>query len=168
MIRNGLWLVAVIGTTLLQTTWPDFLKIQEAVPDLTLLLVVFFGIIEGEERAMFTGLIGGIYQDVASNAVLGHHVVCLVVVGYVVGRISVRLITEHPAIKAGLAFAAGLAQGVMFTFIQYIQQPDISATFQIVTSVVPCAFYTAILTPILFLVLGWVFQPKPTYQGGLA
>jgi rod shape-determining protein MreD len=168
MMKNGIWLIAVVGTALVQTTWPDFLKIQEAVPDLTLLLVVFFGIIEGEERAMYTGLIGGIYQDVASNAVLGHHVICLVIVGYLVGRISVRLITEHPAIKVGLAFAAGFLSGTLFTFIQYVQQPDISATYQIVTSVVPSAFYTALLTPLLFLVLGWVFQPRQSYQGGLA
>lgn len=168
MIKNLLWLTAVVGTALLQTTWPDFLKIQEAVPDLTLLLVVFFGIIEGEERAMFTGLVGGIYQDVASNAVLGHHVICFVVVGYVVGRVSVRLMTEHPATKVGLAFAAGICQGIMFTFIQYIQTPDIGATYQIVTSVVPSAFYTALLTPLIFYLLGWIFRPRQSHLRGLA
>lgn len=167
MIRNALWLLTVVAAALLQTTWPDVLKVEGVLPDLGLVLVVYFAIAEGEERAMFTGVIGGIYQDVASNTVLGHHVLCLVVIGFIAGRLSTRLITEHPAIKAALVFCAGLGHGVLFTMIQYVQKPDIGVLYLIATSVIPGAFYSALAAPFVFIVLRLLFHRKELRQGGI-
>jgi len=168
MTRNLLWLALVIVTALLQSTWPDFLRLQDVLPDLVLLLVVYFALFEGEERAMFTALVGGIYQDVASNAVLGHHVVGHLVVAFFLGRISNRLISEHPMVKTAFVLMAGLASGVIFTLIGYIQYPDIQALYTIFTSVVPAAFYTAILTPVVFALLNFIFHRRESAERGMA
>ena len=152
---------------LIQTTWPDFLKFQEVLPDLSLLLVVYFAIMDGEERAMLTGLIGGVYQDVASDTVLGQHILCLVVIGYAVGRLSTRLITEHPAVKAGLVLLAGLLSGSLFTAIAFVQDPAHGFFMPAVNSVVPGAFYTAIFTPIIFFVLSRIFYHRESLSGGI-
>jgi rod shape-determining protein MreD len=168
MARFG-WLITVAVAALLQTTWPETLKMQDVLPDFILLLTVFFALNYGEELAMYTGLIGGLYQDTASNKVLGHHVLCLVIVGFVVGRLSNRLITDHPAIKAGIVLIAALFHGLLFTFVAFVQDPSIGAMYTIATSVVPGAFYTAVLTPLVFMVLGWFFRPKPlSLTGGAA
>ena len=169
MRRNILWAVIVVATALVQTTWLDAIRLQGVLPDLTLLLVVYFAIADGEERAMFTGVLGGLYQDVAGNAVLGHHIVCHVIVGYVAGRVAQRLITEHPAVKVGLVLCAGVLRGVLFTCIQYVQTPDMSAIHTILATVLPGAFYTALVTPIVFVVLARSFrlQGEPV-QGGAA
>ncbi len=165
--KNALWFVTVVTAALLQTTWPESLKLQEVLPDLTLLLVVYFAIADGEERAMATGLLGGIYQDVASNAVLGHHVLCLVIVGYLIGRVSTRLITEHPAVKAGLAFLAGIVNGLLYAAVHFVQDPDHSFLRPVMTSAIPSAFYTALVSPVVFLVLMWMFHRREAAQGGL-
>ncbi len=167
MAKNITWFIVIALTSLVQTTWPDFLKFQEVVPDLPLLLVVYFGIADGEERALYTGLIGGIYQDVAGNTVLGHHVLCLVLVGFFVGRMSTRLITEHPAVKAGLVFFAGLVHGVLYTLVAYVQNPAHGAVYPIIASVIPAAFYTALITPLMFFVLDWLFQRRASHAGAL-
>ena len=159
-----LWAVVVIGAALIQTTWPDAVKLQGVLPDLTLLLVVYFAIADGEERAMFTGVLGGMYQDVAGNAVLGHHILCNVVVGFSVGRLATRLVTEHPAVKVGLVVCASLVHGILYTAILYVQEPDVGALHTLVTSVVPGAFYTALMTPIVFLVLTRLFHWRDTLQ----
>lgn len=167
MTKNIIWFITIALTSLVQTTWPDFLKFQEVVPDLPLLLVVYFGIADGEERGMYTGLVGGIYQDVAGNTVLGHHVLCLVAVGYLTGRMSMRLITEHPAVKAGLVFFAGLLHGVLYTLIGYVQNPANGAVYPIVASVIPAAFYTALITPLAFFLLDWLFRRREAHAGAL-
>jgi rod shape-determining protein MreD len=128
------------------------------LPDLCLILVVYFAIADGEERAMFTGVVGGIYQDVASNTVLGHHVLCLVCVGYAVGRIATRLVTEHPAVKAGLVFVAGLTHGALFQSVLYIQNPDNGFIYPLATLTAPAAFYTALLTPFVFFMVNWILR----------
>ncbi len=168
MSKNILWLFAIVVAALLQTTWPDILKWGGVLPDLPLLLVVYFAAAEGEERAMFTGLIGGIYQDVASNSVLGHHVFCLVAVAYAIGRLSTRLITDHPAVKAGMVFIGALLCGTLFILIRYIQQPASGAIYPFLTSVIPGAFYTSILTPFVFAPMGWLFHQKKALSGGIA
>jgi rod shape-determining protein MreD len=165
MRKNIVWAVLVIATALLETTLLDLVKVQGVVPDLTLLLVVFFAIVEGDERAMYTGLLGGVFQDVVLHKTLGHHVLGLVIIGYVVSRISIRLITEHPAVKMALVFGASIANGIIFTAVAYIQQPAISALHLLVTSVVPESFYTALVTPIAFFLLQLVFQRRYGAQG---
>lgn len=165
MGKNIVWAVLVIATALLETTLLDLIEIQGVVPDLTLLLVVFFAIVEGEERAMFTGLLGGVFQDVVLHRTLGHHVLGLVIVGYFVSRISTRLITEHPAVKMALIFGASVANGIIFTAVAYVQQPSISALHLLAASVVPESFYTAVVTPIAFILLHLIFQRRYGAQG---
>jgi rod shape-determining protein MreD len=168
MRKNLLWLVAVVVMALVQSTWPDVLKVQGVTPDLTLLLVVFFALLDGEERAMLTGAIGGVYQDVASEAVLGHHVICLVIVGYMAGRLATRLITDHPAVRVGVVFLAGLVHGVIFTAIAYVQRPDLSALYTIGVAVVPAAFYTALFTPLVYFILTRLFRRTDRLAGVLS
>jgi rod shape-determining protein MreD len=168
MLHNILWLVTVVVMALVQTTWPDFLTLQGRTPDLTLILVVYFAIVDGEERAMFTGAVGGLYQDVASRVDLGHNILCLVLIAYAVGRLSTRLVTEHPAVKAGLVFLACVAQGILYTFVLYVQEPATPVVGTIVTVVVPSAFYTALITPFVFFALSRLFGGRPAPQGSIA
>jgi len=105
---------------------------------------------------------------VASNAVLGHHVLGHVIVAYVLGRISNRLLSEHPLVKTGFVLAAGLASGTIFTLVAYIQYPDTAAIYTIFTQVVPAAFYTAVLTPVVFALLNWIFLRRDALDRGSA
>ncbi|MBW7863608.1 MAG: rod shape-determining protein MreD [Candidatus Hydrogenedens sp.] len=162
---NLWWLAGVVFLALVQTNWPDALKFQEVLPDLVLVMVVYFAIAEGEERAMLTGLVGGLYQDVAVNTVMGHHVLCHVLVGFAAGRLATRLVTGHAAVKAGLVLSAALSQGVLFTLIQYVQQPQRGMLYPLVTAVVPSAFYTALVAPLVFVLLDLLMGRRETPGG---
>ena len=43
--KNLLWAVAVIGAALMQTTWLDLIRLADVLPNLTLILVVYFAIV---------------------------------------------------------------------------------------------------------------------------
>ena len=163
--RNAIWAALVVGVAIVQTTWLEALLFAGVLPDLVLVLVVFFAIAEGEERAMLTGAVGGVFQDVASGAVLGHHVLCYVVVAFVLGRVSSRLITEHPAVKAGLVLLAAFVRGVLFTAVFCIQNPGVRLVHSIVATVIPAAFYTAIVSPVVFMLMDRTYGRGQIYQG---
>lgn len=167
MRKNIVWVVVVIAAVLIQTTWLDAIRFQGVLPDLTLLLVVFFAVTDGEERAMFTGLLGGIYQDVAGECILGHHVFCNVIAAYVIGKLSRRLVLDHPVVKVGLVGAASLLHGALYLSIQYVQSPAMPVLPRVVNSVVPGAFYNALITPIVFGLLALMFARRldPLPQG---
>ncbi len=168
MLRaNVAWFFCVALAALIQTNWPELLRLQDVSPDVVLVLIVYFGIAYGEERAMLTGLVGGLYQDVAINVTLGHHVLCYVLVGYFIGRLSTRLITEHAAIKAGLVFLAGLCQGILFVAIQYAQQPQRGMLAPVLTTVAPVAFYSALITPLVFIMVDRMFRRHEIVSDGI-
>ena len=159
-------MVFVIAAALLQMTWLDIIEIWGVRPDLLLLIVVYFAIADGEERAMFSGVLGGIFQDIAGNNSLGHHVLCHVVIGYAVGRMTSRLVTEHPAIKITLVFISSIVYGFFYNTIDYVQNPEIHVFNNIAALVIPGAFYTALVTPIVFYSLTRTFHNEDTQLQG--
>ncbi len=167
MRKNVYWALMVTIATLLEASWPGILRVQGVTPDLILLMVVYFAIAGGSERAMITGLAGGLLQDVAGDTGLGHHVLSLVIVGYLAGSISLRLVTDSPAVKSGLVLAAGLLNGILFVAVSYLQDPGMNVLNTVAVSVVPRAFYTALVTPFVFYLLQRSRpqgQPVPGWQ----
>jgi len=165
MRGHGSWIVVVVAAALIETTMLPAISIQRVVPDLVLISVVYFSIVEGSERGMFTGLLGGILQDVFANTGVGHHVLCLVVVGYVVGRMASRLITDNPYVKVMTVFGASVVHGFVYLAIEYIQKVDAEAAVMMTYSIMPQAFYTAAFTPVIFFLVGRV-RPAPVPTQG--
>ena len=160
MRTNIVWAILVVITALIEAKWPYVLRIQSVMPQLVLVLVVYFAITEGEERAMFTGLLGGIFKDVATDAAVGHSVLCLVIVGYVTGTAAKRLITDNPAVKAGTVFCASVAYGLIYIVVDYLQRAESGGVSVLFTALLPQAFYTALATPVLFLLLSYSPMPQ--------
>lgn len=168
LIRDTIfWLVCIVFAALIQTNWPDLLRFQDVSPDIIIVLVVYFAIAYGEERAMFTGVIGGLYQDVAVNTTLGHHVLCYVLIGYIIGSLAARLISEHAAVKAGLVLLASFCQGVFFVVIYFALQPQRGILYPILTTAAPIAFYSAVITPIVFFIVERVFHRRVHVSDGI-
>ena len=161
------WSILVVAAALLEATWLRGLSIQGVVPDLVLVLVVWFAIEEGDERAMYAGLLGGVVQDAAANTALGQHVLCLIIIGFVLGRLSQRLITDNPYIKAVAVFVAALLHGIIFIMIDYVQKVDMDALYMMSFSLLPKAFYTAFVTPFVFVIVSRTRNPVKTLRGAM-
>jgi rod shape-determining protein MreD len=153
MRQNSVWAAMVIAAALLEATWPQALSLQRVVPDLIVVLVVYFSIAEGAERGMYTGVLGGMFQDVAGNTGIGHHILCLVIIAYVVGRMASRLITENPYVKTVTVLLASMVHGILYLAVEYVQKVDMNALKMMSFSIVPQACFTALLTPFVFLLV---------------
>ncbi len=158
IIYHILWILVVFVLTILQISWPEILKIEGIAPNLALIVIIYIAFYYGEERAMIGSVFAGTYLDVASNSTLGFHILCLVVPAFILGKVSARLISLHPAIKASLVFFATIIYGIIFNFISYLQNPYGNYFYMLIVDTVPQAFYTAILTPIIFWIVGSFFN----------
>ncbi len=158
ILYHILWILAILVLVIFQITWPGTLKIEGTVPNLPLIAIIYIALHYGEERAMIASIFAGLYLDVAANSSLGLHILCLVVPGFIFGRISARLISLHPAIKATLVFLATIMYGIIFNVISYFQNPYTNFLFTLIADTIPQAFYTAILTPIVFWLVGGFFN----------
>lgn len=158
--KNVLWILLLLITAAVQATWFEGLQFRGVLPNLVLILVVYFSLSDGEERGMATALVGGLFQDVAAATSLGHHVLCYVIVAYTVGTIAHRLIIDHPAVKAAAVLISAVAYGLLFTIVAYIQDPARGIIDPIMRTVVPAAFYTAVITPFVFIALDTMRRNK--------
>jgi rod shape-determining protein MreD len=168
MSRYIIWSLMIVVAALVQTTWVDAISIYGAHPELVLLLVVYFAVADGEEWAMWTGAIGGLFTDVAMSARLGHNMLCYVVLGFVLGRICRRLITDSPAVKVSLVFLGALFKGILWVFLYNIMNPGFGATAQFFNQSIPTAFYTAVAAPPVFFLLDRRFKRRYISANGLS
>ncbi len=99
-----LGLALVLESTVLQ-----FVRVAGVKPDLVLVLVVFYAIINGSREGAFWGFMGGLAQDFLSGYYLGMNTLSLTVIGYLVGLGHTRLFRENQFVLAGIAFLATLA-----------------------------------------------------------
>lgn len=76
---------AVLVALLLQTTVVTRLPLPGAAPDLVLVVVVAFALVEGQASGMVTGFVAGLLADLLSDAELGRLALVYVVVGYLAG-----------------------------------------------------------------------------------
>lgn len=154
ILYHIIWILITLLLVIFQIAWPESLKIQEVAPNLSLIGIIYLSLVYGEERAMVASILAGVYLDVASNATLGFHILCFVVPAFIFGKLSARLISLHPAIKATLIFLASIVYGITFNIVSYLQNPYANFIYTLIVDTIPQSFYTAILTPIIFWIVG--------------
>ncbi|MCX8064660.1 MAG: rod shape-determining protein MreD [Candidatus Hydrogenedentes bacterium] len=162
IIYHIIWIFTTFLLVGLQISWPEILKIGNASPNLPLIGIIYIALTYGEERAMVASILAGLYLDVASNTTLGFHILCFVVPAFAFGKISARLISLHPAVKATLIFFASLLYGVIFNTVSYLQDPFTNFFYTLIADTIPQSFYTAILTPIAFWVISSILNFSDT------
>ena len=151
--RLLLGVVAVVTAVLVQGTVLARLPLPGAAPDLVLVVVVAFGLVEGSRSGMLTGFAAGALSDLAGDSQLGRLALAYAVVGYVSG-----LVADEADRSAVLPFAA-VAVGSVVAVTLYagegvlLGDPRItmSAFVRSLTTAVP---YSVALTPFVVPAVG--------------
>jgi rod shape-determining protein MreD len=101
--------VTVLSALLLQTTVLARLPLPGGVPDLLLVVVVAFALVEGPLLGTVTGFVTGLLADLGADHELGRAALVYALVGYVTGRLHderPRSVLVPPLAVAGAAAAA--------------------------------------------------------------
>jgi len=140
----------IIVIVVLETHWPTVLRFGGAKPDLMLLLVLYYAFSEGPSKALGVGFIGGFLEDVFSAGPLGLHVFCKVLIGYVVGVIGTRLVTEHPIVMTIIVFLSTICEVALVVLLGFLYRDQVPVKFMFLHVGVPMAFYNSVLAPVCF------------------
>ena len=109
-LRRFLLAAAMVLTALLlQDTVVTKLPLPGAAPDLLLVLVVAYALVEGPLSGMTTGFVAGLLADSLADHQLGRLALVYAVVGYATGYIEDD--TERSTLLPFVAVAAGAARG---------------------------------------------------------
>jgi len=144
-------LVAVVIAVLVaEMHWPNRLLFGQAKPDLLLLLVLYFAFSDGPAKAMGIGLVVGALEDMLSGGPFGLSVFCKVLIGYTVGVLSGRLVTEHPVVMTAVAFLSTICQAILRVLLSFLYLNHVPVRFMFLEVGVPMAFYNSVLAPLYF------------------
>ena len=139
------FLLALLGVCLLQPTVVPRLAIGGIQPDLFLVLAFGLSLSVGTELATAAGFLIGLYQDTLSGAPLGLNAFTLSLIAFLVSRLSRQLRTAQLPARFILLFLAGVVSGLTTLLVLRFFQVHRPLSASVLWTVLPAAFYTAIL-----------------------
>ena len=151
--RLLLGVVSVVTAVLVQGTVLARLPLPGAAPDVVLVVVAAFGLVEGSRSGMLTGFAAGVLSDLTSDSQLGRLALAYAVVGYLAGLVSdeydrsVVLPFATVAVGGVVALTIYAAEGVLLGDARITT----SAFVRSLSSSVP---YSVVLTPFVVPVIG--------------
>ena len=160
--------VVVLVTVVVETHWPSLLLFGRAKPDLLLLLVLYFAFSAGPAKAIGIGFLAGFLEDMLSAGPLGLNIFCKVLLGYTVGMVSTRLVTEHPVVMTSIAFLSTICQTALLILLSFLYRDHVPVKFMLLHVGIPMAFYNGLLAPVCFYCVDrlWARLPPRTAWSG--
>ena len=148
--RILLFAVSLFTAVLLQTTVVARLSFLGARPDLVLVVVVCFALVDGPAVGMVIGFVAGLLVDLLSDHTLGLVALVLCVTGYVAG--IVRAYLDRLAITAPMLFvgaATALSTLAFAGLLALLGDPRVDAEV-LLRSITLGSLYDVVLTPFVF------------------
>ncbi len=123
-MRLPVYLLAVSGGALVQSTVVPVFGIGGIVPDVSVILVVLLALRRGPEVGCLSGFGLGLVQDVVVGAPLGLHALSKALVGFLVGDLPRWFLVSQPAVSVATIVLATVVDGVLrFTLLQLFPYP---------------------------------------------
>ena len=156
------WVVAAIlfFNIILQSTLLPFLQIVGIQPDTLIVLVTCFGLLGGTGFGMFTGMAGGLLQDILYGTPVGLNALYYMIIGYLTGLLHERIFVDRFIAPTFIVFCASLLRGLMMLSFLYFTRTPVPMDYGFTLVILPEALYTAVFMPITFYLMFLLFRQR--------
>ncbi|HKM16702.1 MAG: rod shape-determining protein MreD [Firmicutes bacterium] len=110
LIYTAIIVVALVVQTTVFTTWPFFV----VIPDLILVLVVLFSLINGPGFGAKSGFLAGLGFDLFVGELIGLHALTKMVIGFTVGLLALRFYKENYVVPLVSVLIATVADQLLY------------------------------------------------------
>ena len=145
-------IVVVIGLVNLlgEATWLHRVAIFDIVPNLSMILIVFWGILQGGEHGRRLGLVVGLLQDILFCRVIGFYGLVYYLIGHISGFFNRDFDKRHFILSLTVVAAADLAYGILHYLIYCFFQGNLDIGYYFMRRVLPEVCYTALISVPLY------------------
>ena len=148
-------LLAIVA--ILQTTLLPSLAIWSVFANLPLLIVVSWGLLRGPREGALWGFLAGLMVDLLSGAPFGAATMSLIAVGFLAGLGETTVFRARIALPMIVMFLATIVYELLFLLIVRISGQGVVWLDSIFRLVMPSAVLNAVLTPVVFLAMSWLY-----------
>lgn len=140
----------MLTAVLFQTTVLPKMELFGVAPDLVLVLVICFALLEGPTSGSFVGFASGFLRDLLLDAPKGLTGLAYLIVGYVIG--SVRPYVESTSVFVPIAgvFSGSLAATALYEFLKALLGLETLPLGDSVELIVMTAIYNTLLVPFVY------------------
>jgi rod shape-determining protein MreD len=155
--------VLVLITTLLQARWIDTIAVTNlrVTPDLLLIAMVFFAVRCTESEAIITSFVLGFAADIAANS-LGPMIISFGLFGTGLSYLHRFIAIKKTPYEAITVLVVALGTGYLAWLLARIAGQSRPAGFG---ALFGTSIYSAVLGPVLFLLLDWLMRIKTRRRG---
>ncbi len=149
--------IALVVISILEASSNGYIKLFGVTPEFVLLGVLYFSLNSSKEAGLVCGLIGGILKMIFA----GLNPLILIIyasIGFTAGFYKEMLYKQLSSARMIIAFAAVVYSNIIYGFlISSLGFPYYKTIFFVS---LPSAIYTALLAPVMFMVLDSVLPPR--------
>lgn len=139
----------------LQSTFFNAYTINGAVPDMVLVFVIFYALLNGGDKGAWYGFFCGLLEDLYMGRFIGMNAISKSITAFIVGRLQGRVFEENVAVGIiGVIFGSLINGGLVFILaLLYFAVFHIDRTI-ILNILFQTGYNTLITTPIYI----WYYQ----------
>ncbi|ABI68938.1 rod shape-determining protein MreD [Syntrophomonas wolfei] len=145
---------------LLQSTIFSFYGIKGTLPDLVLVFVVFFALINGARGGTIYGFLCGLLEDLYLGRFIGVNALSKAFTAYLVGHFQDRVFKENILVALIAVFFSTFINSLLVFFLALFTHDTFNVDMNIVVTVIYQSIYNTVLGVPLYL---WYY--KSSYQG---
>lgn len=151
--------VIIVATLAIQLTLINLFTILGVKPDLIIVIVVIFSLLEGAKEGTISGFVSGLLQDIFSTGLLGINALVKTVIGFTCGTLKEKIFHEHILFLIPvITFIASLVQSILIFLLLRAFGIEYGLVWSIKQVALPEALYSSLLSPFIFLVINKLFQ----------
>lgn len=149
----------IVVALVIQLTLINSITILGLKPDLIMVVVIVFSLLNGTKEGIISGFASGLLLDIFSTGLLGINALVKMVIGFTCGALKEKIFYEHILFLIPLVtFVSSFLQSILVFFLLHAFGIEYSLVWSVNRVALPEALYSSLLSPFIFLVINKLFQ----------
>lgn len=145
----------------LQSTFFAGFTIKGIVPDLLLVFVIFYALLNGAGKGARYGLLCGILEDLYTGRFIGMNALAKTVTAYIIGRFQHRLFTDNMAVSIFSVIIGTILNALILTVLALVYFSVFNITGGLFLHVFYQVIYNVLLTIPIYVWLYYQSNAAP-------
>ncbi len=117
-MRYVLLIILPVLAIFLQSTFFSSYSIKGTVPDMVLVFVIFYALLNGARKGSYYGLFCGLLEDLYIGRFIGINAISKAITAYIIGRLEGRVFEENVAVGIiGVILGSLINAGLLFVLV---------------------------------------------------
>jgi len=150
MLKTISRIVIIILITVLQTTFFQFININNVSPNLFIITIVSISVLQGRKEGIIYSVSFGLIQDILFGSVVGFYVLIYLAIGSLSAYLYRNFYAESVVIPLSAIGVSSLAYNFIVYILTYLLRGKIEFFYYLIVVILPEITYTVVVAVLLY------------------